>query len=135
MARMDAVLIVDDDADLLDVIAEVLQTLGRVCVHTARSGLEALRVYDAVDPALVILDEGLADMGGSELLRRLRRHNSHASRPALFVTGARSSVSCLPGDVILEKPVELRRLLDVILEKPVELRRLLDAVAALVPAA
>ena len=111
---MDTVLIVEDNPDLLDVHAEVLLTLGHLRVHKARNGLEALRLYDAVDPALVILDEGLADMCGSELLRRLRQANSRASRPALFVTGARSTVKCLPGDVVLEKPVEMQRLLDAV---------------------
>jgi DNA-binding response OmpR family regulator len=111
---VETILIVDDNADLLDVHAEVLLTLGSVCVEKARSGLEALRLYDALDPALVILDEGLADMGGSELLRRLRSANSRARRPALFVTGARSSVQCLPGDVVLEKPVDMQRLLDAV---------------------
>ena len=111
---MDAVLIVDDNPDLLEVLAEVVQTLGRFCVHTARSGLEALSLYDSVDPALVILDEGLGDIGGSELLRRLRQLNAHALKPALFLTGERTSVKCLPGDVVLEKPVGMDRLLDAV---------------------
>lgn len=121
MQRMDAVLVVDDNPDLLEALAEVLLTLEGICVHKASSGLEALRLYDSVDPALVILDEGLADMRGSELLQKLRQRNSRARRPALFVTGSLSSVQCLPGDVVLEKPVEMQRLL--------------DAVRALVPAA
>jgi DNA-binding response OmpR family regulator len=111
---MDSVLLVDDNEDLLDVLAEVLLTLGNVCVHKARSGLEALTLYDSVDPALVILDEGLADMCGSDLLQALRRKNSRAGRPALFVTGALSSVKCLPGDVVLQKPVDMKRLLDAV---------------------
>jgi DNA-binding response OmpR family regulator len=111
---MEAVLIVDDNADLLDVLAEVVQTLGRFCVHKAMSGLEALRLYESVGPALVILDEGLSDMCGSDLLRRLRAANEGARRPALFVTGARSSVRCEAGDVVLEKPVEMERLLDAV---------------------
>jgi CheY-like chemotaxis protein len=111
---MAAVLIVDDNPDLLDVLAEVLHTLGCLCVHKARSGLEALRLYASLDPALVILDEGLADMRGSELLRTLRETNSRARRPALLVTGSTSSVQCLPGDVVLEKPVAMQRLLDAV---------------------
>ena len=111
---MDTVLIVDDNPDLLEVVAEVLQTLGNITVHRAGSALEALRVYESVDPALVILDEGLADMPGSELLRRLRRANARARRPALFITGSLSSVRCMPGDVVLEKPVEMSRLLDAV---------------------
>jgi DNA-binding response OmpR family regulator len=112
--REDAVLLVDDDQDLLDAQAEVLLTLGWLRVYQAHSGSEALSLYAAIDPALLIIDEGLADMGGSELLRRLRLANTRARRPALFVTGARSSVRCLPGDVVLEKPVEMQCLLDAV---------------------
>ena len=114
MGREAAVLIVDDNQDLLDVHAEVLQTLGRLRVFKASSAFEALRLYPSVDPALVILDEGLSDMGGSQLLRELRRINTKARRPALFITGALASVQCLPGDVVLEKPVEMQRLLDAV---------------------
>ena len=114
MQRSDAVLIVDDNADLLDVHAEVLQALAHVRVFKACSGLEALRLYASVDPALVILDEGLDDICGSELLRRLRQANAGARKPALFITGALSSVHCLPGDVVLEKPVDMQRLLDAV---------------------
>lgn len=114
VGRMDAVLIVDDNPDLLEVHAEVLLTLGRFCVYKVRSGLEALRLYASVDPALLILDEGLADIRGSELLRRLRLANSRARRPALFVTGSLSSVQCLPGDIVLEKPVDMQRLLEAV---------------------
>jgi DNA-binding response OmpR family regulator len=112
--KEDAVLLVDDNQDLLDVQAEVLLTLGWLRIYQAHSGSEALSLYAAIDPALVIIDEGLGDMGGSELLHRLRQANSRACRPALFVTGARSSVRCLPGDVVLEKPVEMRCLLDAV---------------------
>src|SRR5947209_15661329 len=89
--RTATVLIVDDNPDLLDAHAEVLLTLGRLTVHTARSAWEALRVYESIDPALLILDEGLSDMSGSELLQKLRAANAHARRPALFLTGALSS--------------------------------------------
>jgi DNA-binding response OmpR family regulator len=112
--KEDAVLLVDDNQDLLDVHAEVLLTLGGLRVYQAHSGSEALSLYDSIDPALVIIDEGLADMGGSEFLRQLRLANTRARRPALFVTGARSSVRCLPGDVVLEKPVEMQCLLDAV---------------------
>lgn len=114
MQQEDAVLIVDDNQDLLDVQAEVLLTLGRLRVYQAHSGSEALSLYASIDPALLIIDEGLADISGSELLRRLRLANTRACRPALFVTGARSSVRCLPGDVVLDKPVEMQCLLDAV---------------------
>jgi DNA-binding response OmpR family regulator len=108
-----SVLIVDDDADMLDVFAEVLLTVG-ISAQKAMSGSEALRLYDSVDPALVIVDERLLDMSGSDFLRTLRKLSSRAVRPALFITGATASVRCLPGDVVLEKPVEMMLLLHTV---------------------
>jgi DNA-binding response OmpR family regulator len=107
------VLIIDDDADMLDIFAEVLQTVG-ISARKAMSGSEALRLYDSVDPALLIVDEGLSDMSGSEFLRTLRLLKSRPQRPALFITGATASVRCLPGDVVLEKPVEMTLLLQTV---------------------
>lgn len=109
-----AVLIVDDDPELLEVLGELLRRHG-YATHPAQSGRAALALYPAVEPALIILDDGLDDMSGSELLRKLRHQNVGARRPALFLTGARANVECLPGDVVLDKPVDISRLLEVVL--------------------
>jgi DNA-binding response OmpR family regulator len=105
------VLVVDDHPDIAEVISEAL-LLGGIVAHVARTGLDALRIYDLVRPALVITDERLVGtMSGSDLLRVLRRKYGDAVGPALFVTGLPELVTCLPGDVVLEKPVGSDQLL------------------------
>jgi len=92
-------------------IAEFLREVG-FDSHTANTGLDALRIYDALRPALIITDESLAGtIAGSELVRVLRRKYGPAVGRALFLTGAPETVSSLPTDVVLEKPVDLETLI------------------------
>lgn len=65
------VLVVDDNHDAGDTMDAVLQLLGAE-VAVARSGREALAVFEAVRPQVVLLDIGMPDMDGYEVARRLR---------------------------------------------------------------
>ncbi|BAH40164.1 MAG TPA: DNA-binding response regulator [Gemmatimonas aurantiaca] len=67
----DTLLVVEDDDALRETLA---QTLGTMCrqVRTASSLAEAVRECAQVSPQLVLLDLGLPDGDGSELLRQLR---------------------------------------------------------------
>ncbi|WP_373060530.1 response regulator [Gemmatimonas sp.] len=67
----DSILIVEDDADYRDVLAH---TLGAICrsVRTASTLADALRECAVNAPDLVLLDLGLPDGDGADLLRRLR---------------------------------------------------------------
>ncbi|MCY7298007.1 MAG: response regulator, partial [Ilumatobacteraceae bacterium] len=64
-------LIVEDDADYRDVLAH---TLGAICrsVRTASPLADAIRECTVNAPDLVLLDLGLPDGDGADLLRRLR---------------------------------------------------------------
>src|SRR5438876_3009819 len=105
------VLVVDDHRDTAEMIAEFLREVGFVS-HTANNGLDALRIYDALRPALIITDESLAGtITGSDLVRVLRRKYGPAVGRALFLTGAPEAVSSLPTDVVLEKPMDLETLI------------------------
>jgi DNA-binding response OmpR family regulator len=108
------VLVVDDHADTAGMIAEFLREVG-FDSRTAGTGLDALRMYDGLRPALVITDESLiGTMTGSDLVRVLRRKYGPAVGRALFLTGAPDNVRALPTDVVLEKPVDLDTLLAAI---------------------
>jgi two-component system KDP operon response regulator KdpE len=69
------VLVVDDDATLRSTLRIALQAGGHevVLVGDGRSALQALREDG---PDLVLLDLGLPDVGGVEVLRRLRTWSS-----------------------------------------------------------
>src|SRR2546422_7122343 len=101
------VLVVDDHRDTAEMIAEFLREVGFVS-HTANNGLDALRIYDALRPALIITDESLAGtITGSDLVRVLRRKYGPAVGRALFLTGAPEAVSSLPPEAVLEESMDL----------------------------
>lgn len=65
------VVIVDDNADIRDALAEVLSGMGLV-VFSAQDGEEALRLAQAERPDVCVIDIGLPGMTGYDLVRRLR---------------------------------------------------------------
>lgn len=68
---MTTILLVDDDDALLHTLSLNLQARGHQ-VLTAQSGVGALEVARASDPDVVILDLGLPDLSGADVLRQLR---------------------------------------------------------------
>jgi CheY-like chemotaxis protein len=102
------ILIVDDNDDALDMLGTFL----RACdahVLEARSAIGALAYIDnqpRID--LMITDLSMPDMDGIELVRRLRRHSSRASIPAIALTGFYEFYMDTTGfDAFLRKPVNL----------------------------
>ncbi|HET6490579.1 MAG TPA: response regulator [Syntrophales bacterium] len=72
----ETILIVDDEADILDIAQNTLEQFGYT-VLTARSGEEAVETYSRQGKQinLVILDLGMPGMGGEKCLRELLRIN------------------------------------------------------------
>ena len=65
------ILIVEDEEAISHVIESILSANQYVPL-CARSGGQALALANAVQPDLILLDLGLPDMDGVEVLRRLR---------------------------------------------------------------
>jgi PAS domain S-box-containing protein len=65
------VLVVDDDADALSLVRELLETAG-ARVTTALSADEALTLIEERHPDLLLSDIGMPAMDGFELIRRVR---------------------------------------------------------------
>ncbi len=72
--------------------AMVLTGMGRRVLE-ASSGLEALRLAAEHDVALVLLDNGLPDKTGTEVLAAFRARSATAHIPVLFMTAASDDVS------------------------------------------
>lgn len=106
------ILIVEDDAVLADAIGGELRK-ARYAVDCLASGADAESALLSQDYDAVILDLGLPDMDGLEVLRRLRKRKKHV--PVLILT-ARDAVDDrvrgldLGADDYLIKPVELQEL-------------------------
>jgi PAS domain S-box-containing protein len=74
------VLVVDDNEDALELLAEVLRGAGHI-VETAEDGPRALRLLQGFDAEVAILDIGLPVMDGYELAERIRATlGEHAPR-------------------------------------------------------
>ena len=69
------ILVVEDEKNISHFISAVLNTNGYEAMQ-ARSGSEALSMISSHCPDLVILDLGLPDMDGLEILRQLREWSS-----------------------------------------------------------
>jgi signal transduction histidine kinase/ActR/RegA family two-component response regulator len=118
------VLLVDDNVDAVDVLAESLRSFGHE-VATAHDGPEALQIAAEFEPDTAILDLGLPVMDGYELATRLR-----SARPLRLValTGYGQESDKMRSrqagfDVHLVKPVELRTILAFLDEKSGAARR------------
>ncbi|MFG2194083.1 response regulator transcription factor [Streptomyces sp. NPDC048639] len=68
---MASVLLVEDDPVIRSALIEVLSAHGHV-VHSASHGFEALREVTQRPPDVVVLDLGLPDLDGTDVLRMLR---------------------------------------------------------------
>ncbi len=84
------VLVVDDDADVCNVVATMLEAVG-LTTESATSAEQALELVHALAFDLVVLDWTLPGMSGLDLCRRIRHEASIASLPVLFLSGHSST--------------------------------------------
>jgi len=83
------VLVADDDAWILRMVATVLEKRG-FSVETAVDGQEALESALARTPDLLITDVMMPHMDGWALVRQLRSHPQLATLPVIFLTALSS---------------------------------------------
>jgi CheY-like chemotaxis protein len=81
------VLVVDDQDDSLEMLRQLLENAGAT-VRTASDAFEALALFEQLRPDLLVVDIGLPQVDGYELLRRIRNgSNENGFRvPAIAVT-------------------------------------------------
>lgn len=113
MARK--ILVVDDEAVLVDTIAYNLEQAG-YRVITAADGASALEAARRETPDLVILDIMLPEMDGLEVCRLLRREKNTATTPILMLTAKAEEIDKVIGlevgaDDYVTKPFGRRELL------------------------
>ncbi|MHA7634501.1 response regulator [Corallococcus sp. M7] len=108
------ILIVDDEPDLREVVAELLE-MEDYTVLQAANGQAALDVLAAnAQPCLVLLDLMMPVMDGHEFLHRLREDERYRELPVLMLT-AHFSAKVPPGTVgLLRKPVDIAELLAMV---------------------
>ncbi len=104
------VLIVDDEADIADLIAYNLSSAGYE-TRAVYNGSEALEASDSFEPHLIVLDVMMPGLSGYEVLARLRRGSRHV--PVLMLTAKREEKDELAGllkgaDDYVTKPFSMK---------------------------
>ena len=105
------ILVVEDEDSFIDALTVGLKREG-FRVQLARDGAEALEVFDAVQPDLVLLDVMLPKLSGIDVCRELR---TRSKVPIIMVTAKGSEIDTVVGlevgaDDYVTKPYRLREL-------------------------
>ena len=84
--KLRRILVADDNRDAGDTLAMLLRLDGHE-VQVATDGLEALEMFQRVQPDVVILDIGMPGLSGHEVARRIRDLPSEQPVILIAVTG------------------------------------------------
>lgn len=111
----DSILIVEDDDDIVELLAFNLRAAGFV-TDTARDGYEALAKARRTPPAGVILDLMLPGLDGFEVCRELKRDPATATAAIIMLTARGEEVDRIVGlelgaDDYVVKPFSPRELI------------------------
>lgn len=112
------ILIVDDDAVLLESIADLL-SLSDFDVLTASNGAEALQILQSQRPDCIISDVMMPELDGYGLLEAIRNHDRWSTIPVILITAydksyANRADDAVAPDALLSKPFDVDQLITVI---------------------
>jgi CheY-like chemotaxis protein len=111
------VLVVDDDADIREMVALLLESELQVVALRAGDGCEALRLIDGAPgqlPIFIVSDVRMPRVDGVELTRRLKAGPATHSIPVVVMTAsvsARDDAVRAGADDYLDKPFDVDGLL------------------------
>lgn len=115
MAQVRKILLVDDDEGLRELFGEILTQAGYESIE-AKSGNEALRVFEASSPDLIVSDVIMPDGDGKQLLLNIRKRCPNM--PVIMMTGYSGGVlqelQDAGANAILKKPFSFKNLIDAI---------------------
>ncbi len=112
------VLIVDDNQDAAEMLAELLEMLGYES-RIALEALSALEIAPEFDPDIMLIDIGLPEVNGYELAQKMRAIPQFVSARLMALTGYgreadRQNAMNAGFDEHLVKPVDLERLKSIL---------------------
>lgn len=115
MAR---ILFIDDDPYTLETLGKAVEVFGHQPLW-ATNGQEAMQAASQQDPDIIFLDMSLPDIGGIELIGKLRGVASLTDTPILVLSASpeldAAELAIKAGaQAYLNKPIRLQTLLDTI---------------------
>jgi len=112
--RRRVVLVVDDDPDIRETLADMLVDEGYRAI-VADDGAEGIELALAHRPDVILVDQKMPGLSGLDVTRELRARGSSA-RVILTTAsrGLRESAADAAADGVLEKPFEISECLELI---------------------
>ena len=112
---MKKVLIVDDEEDIREVLAEFCELLGAVSI-TASSGLEGFQIFQKEKFDLIITDLKMPDMDGFKFVDKIRKEDKNV--PIVIVSGFideenKNKIFRKGANFYLEKPFKIKDLKEI----------------------
>jgi len=80
------ILVVDDNAQNLKVLGNILKENSRYGLAFAMNGFEALEFINATPPDMVLLDIMMPEMDGYEVCEKIKQNPATANIPVIFIT-------------------------------------------------
>ena len=116
------VLLVDDDAELVEMMTKFIEEDGRFEVRVASNGFDAGMMVKEYRPDVIVLDVMLPDINGKEVCHRVRADNTLEDVRIL----------CISGMIEEDKVQELRLSgADDFLHKPFDIEELIERMCTL----
>jgi len=111
------VLLVDDDAELVELMSKVLEEDGRFEVRVASNGFDAGMMVKEYHPDLIVLDVMLPDINGKEVCQRVRSDSALEDVRILCISGMIEDdkiqeLKLSGADDFLHKPFDIEELID-----------------------
>ena len=116
------VLVVEDERDTRQILAFIFEQSGAAVV-AASSFDEALKVYQEIEPSVLVSDIGMPDFNGYALITRIREEDKKLGRltPAIALTAYSSDADrqhalAAGFQKYVSKPFEPARLIEAVLD-------------------
>ncbi len=113
-------LIVDDDIDHLELLADVFaERLPEIVIETARDGFEAGQKVASFKPHIVLLDLLMPGVDGFKACRSIKENDANNNVRVLAMTGFMSDenvrkIRHAGAEVCLEKPLDIAKLITLL---------------------
>ena len=109
-------IVIDDDIDTVEVLAEFLKIKGINVIGRGYDGLEAIMMYMELKPTVVFLDVMMQSHDGFYTLEKIRK--IHPDAIVILITGdvtkdTRKKLLKLDASAIIYKPYDINEVIDV----------------------
>src|SRR5215467_7412628 len=110
------ILIIEDEADVVDLLAMQLKKAGGFALVSASDGAEGLKRARAESPALIVLDLMLPRMSGLEVCKLLKTDSATRHIPIIMLTAKAEEIDRIVGlefgaDDYVTKPFSPREMI------------------------